>query len=39
MMDGKLNVDTLILLPKLKIYVFLYSGQTDGHTDRDINPV
>jgi hypothetical protein len=33
--DGqKLNVDTLIIIPTLKIYMFWYSGWTDG----DINP-
>jgi hypothetical protein len=34
MTNRKLQVDTLILIPKLQIYVFWYSGQTD----RDINP-
>ncbi len=33
-MDRWLHVDTLILIPTLKIYVFLYSGQTDRQTDR-----
>ncbi len=28
-MDRKLRVDTLILIPMLKIYVFWYSRQTD----------
>jgi hypothetical protein len=41
--DRKLHVDTLILIPTFKIYVFWYSGQideqTDGLTDREINPV
>ncbi len=32
-MDRKCHVDTLILIPTLKIYVFWYSGRTDG----DIN--
>jgi hypothetical protein len=43
MRDRKLHVDTLILIPTCKIYVFPYSRwmdrQTDGQTDRDINPV
>ncbi len=26
-------MDTLILIPTIKIYVFLYSRQTDGQTD------
>jgi hypothetical protein len=34
MMDRKLHVDTLILIPTLKIYVFWYFGWTDGQTDR-----
>jgi hypothetical protein len=34
MMDRKLHVDTLILTPTLKIYVFWYSRQTDRQTDR-----
>ncbi len=34
MTDRKLHVDTLILIPTFKIYVFLYSRQTDGQTDR-----
>jgi hypothetical protein len=38
-MDRQLHVDTLILIPTLKIYVFWYSGQTDGRMDGDINPV
>ncbi len=29
MMHRKLHVDTLILIPTLKIYVFSYSRQTD----------
>jgi hypothetical protein len=29
-----LHVDTLIFIPTLKTYVFLYSGQMDGQTDR-----
>ncbi len=33
MTDRKLYVDTLILIPTFKIYVFSYSGQTDGMTD------
>ncbi len=33
-MDRKLHVDTLILIPKLKIYIFWNSGQKDGRTDR-----
>ena len=35
MTDRKLQVDTLIIIPTLKNYVFWYSGQTDG----DIDPV
>jgi hypothetical protein len=31
--DRKLHVDTLILIPTLKIYVFWYSRQTDEQTD------
>jgi hypothetical protein len=38
MMHRKLHVDTLILIPTFKIYVFSYSRQTDGQTDGDINP-
>ncbi len=42
-MDRKLHIDTLILIPLFKIYVFLYSRQTDKLTDRltdgEINPV
>jgi hypothetical protein len=34
MMHGKLHVDTLILLPMFKIYVFSYSRQTDRQTDK-----
>jgi hypothetical protein len=34
MTDRKLHVDTLILIPTIKIYVFLYSGRMDGRTDR-----
>ncbi len=30
----KLHVDTLILIPIFKIYVFLYSSLTNGQTDR-----
>ncbi len=41
MTDRWLHVDKLILISKLKIYVFLYSGhtdrQTDGRADREIN--
>ncbi len=33
-MDRKLHVGTLILIPPFKIYVFLYSRQTDGRADR-----
>jgi hypothetical protein len=33
-MDRKLHVDTLILIPTLKTYVFWYSRRADG----DINP-
>ncbi len=33
MMDRKLHVGTLILIPTFKIYMFLYSRQTDGQTD------
>jgi hypothetical protein len=36
-MDRKLHVDTLILIPKLIIYVFWYSIQTDRQMDRDIH--
>jgi hypothetical protein len=32
--DRKLHVDTLILIPTLKIYVFCYPRQTDRQTDR-----
>jgi hypothetical protein len=32
-MDRKLHVDTLILIPTFKIYVFSYSRQTDKQTD------
>jgi hypothetical protein len=42
-MDRKLHVDTLILVPMFKIYVFPYSRlmdeRTDGLMDREINPV
>jgi hypothetical protein len=38
MTDRKFHVDTTILIPTLKIYVFWYSSQTDGQRDRDINP-
>jgi hypothetical protein len=37
-MDRKLHVDILILVPMLKIYMFWYSGWTDGQMDGDINP-
>jgi hypothetical protein len=37
--DRKLHVDTLILIPTLKIYVLCYSRQTDGQTDGEIYPV
>jgi hypothetical protein len=33
MMHRKLHVETLILIPTFKIYVFSYSGQTDRRTD------
>jgi hypothetical protein len=33
-MDRKLHADTLVLITMLQIYVFWYSGQTDGWTDR-----
>jgi hypothetical protein len=32
-MDRKLHVDTLILIPTLKIYMFWYSRQTDRQTN------
>ncbi len=32
-MDKELHVDNLILIPTWKIYVFWYSGHTDGQTD------
>ncbi len=36
--DGqKLHIDSLILIPTFKIYVFSYSGRADGRTDGDIN--
>jgi hypothetical protein len=34
MTDRKLHVNTLILIPTLKIYMFWYSRQTDRQTDR-----
>ncbi len=33
MTHRKLHVDTLILIPTFKIYLFLYSRQTDRQTD------
>ncbi len=33
-MDRKVHLDTLILIPTLKIYVFWYSRQTERQTDR-----
>jgi hypothetical protein len=33
-MDRKLHVDTLVLIPTLKIYMFWYSLQTERQTDR-----
>ncbi len=42
-MHRKLHVDTLILIPTFKIYVFSYSRQTDRQDRRtdngEINPV
>jgi hypothetical protein len=38
-MDRKLHVDTLILIPMEKFYMFSYSRRTDKWNDADINPV
>jgi hypothetical protein len=38
-MDRKLHMDTLILIPTCKFYMFSYSRRTDKQSDRDINPV
>jgi hypothetical protein len=38
-MDRRLHVDTLILIPTLKIYFFGSMDRlTEGQMDRDINP-
>jgi hypothetical protein len=39
MMHRKILVDTLVLIPTFKIYMFLYSRQTDRQTDGEINLV
>ncbi len=36
-MHRKLHMDTLIIIPTFKIYMFSYSRRMDGRMDGDIN--